>query len=120
MLEMLLSNKNDETKRFQIERYEEKCFTTKEQCADYALKANVLANKTVASNSLKQMIYIVIAFAFALGMMFLTNSSGCNYVIFHFALYYVGFTSYSQLLNGLSNRKEMQKMESRFFNRCNL
>lgn len=120
MLEMLLSSKSEDKKRYQIERYEEQCFKSKEQCSDYALKANCLANQAVSSKSFKSIIYIVISFAFALGMMFLTNNSGCNYVIFHFGLYYVGFTSYSQLLNGLSNRKESYKMECRFFDRCDL
>lgn len=119
-LEIVLFSKSNDEKRYKIERYEEKCFTKKEQCADFARKANGLASQVVTENSIKQIFYIAVSFAFALGMMFFTGNSGCNYVIFHFGLYYVGFNSYSQLLNGLSNRKEMLKMECRFFNRCNL
>lgn len=120
VLELLLCSKSFEDKRYMIARYEEKCFETKEQCPEYAYKANVLANQTVTSNKLKQLIYIAIAFAFALAMMFITGESGCNYVIFHFGLYYVGFNSYSQLISGLSNRKEMYKAECVFFDKCNL
>ncbi len=120
ILEMTLFSKSFEDKRYKIGRYEEKCFETKEMCADYAYKANSLANETAITNKLKQIVYIVLAFAFALTMMFLTGASGCNYVIFHFGLYYVGFSSYSQLIEGLSNRKEMYKSECVFFDKCNL
>ena len=120
ILELWLSSKPNDEKRYQIERYEEKCFKYKNACGDYALKANLLANKTVTKNTLKQIIYIALSFVFALCMMFITKNSGCNYVIFHFGLYYVGFNSYSQIIQGLSNRKEMYKMECRFFHKCNL
>ena len=120
VLEMLLCGKSFDEKRFMIGKYEEKCFASKEQCADYALKANSLASNLASQNSLKQLLYIAVAFGFAIGMMFITGNSGCNYVIFHFGLYYVGFNAYSKLLDGLSYRKEMQKMECRFFDRCNL
>lgn len=120
ILELTLFSKSFEEKRYRIARYEKKCFESKELCPDYAYKANILANQTVTSNNLKQIIYIAIAFAFALGMMFLTGASGCNYVIFHFGLYYVGFTSYSQIITGLSNRKENYRSECVFFDKCNL
>ena len=120
VLELTVFSKSFESKKYQIARYEKRCFKCKEQCADYAYKANLLANQTVSQNSFKQIIYIALAFFFALLMMFLTGNTGCNYVIFHFGLYYIGFNSYSQLINGLSNRKEMYKMECRFFDRCNL
>ena len=120
VLEIVLFTKSNDEKRYQIERYEEKCFTDKQMCVDFAHKANSLASQVVTENSIKQIFYIAVSFAFALGMMLFTGNSGCNYVIFHFGLYYVGFNSYSQLLNGLSNKKEMFKMECRFFNRCNL
>ncbi|MBQ0008999.1 MAG: hypothetical protein KBS97_01830 [Firmicutes bacterium] len=120
LLELIVFSKSNDEKRYLIERYEEKCFSNKEQAVDYAHKANFLASQVVTENSIKQIFYIAVSFAFALGMMFFTGNSGCNYVIFHFGLYYVGFNSYSQLIGGLSNRKEMYKMECRFFNRCNL
>ena len=120
ILDMLIFSKSYEEKRYQVGRYEEKCFKDKNQSVDYALKANRLASITVTENSIKQIVYIAVAFAFALGMMFITGNSGCNYVIFHFGLYYVGFNSYSQLISGLSKRKEMYKMECRFFDSCNL
>ena len=120
ILELTLFSKSFEEKRYKIGRYEEKCFESKELCADYAYKANTLANQTVTSNNLKQVIYIAISFAFALGMMFLTGASGCNYVIFHFGLYYVGFNSYSQIITGLSYRKDSYRAECVFFDKCNL
>ena len=120
VLEMTVFSKSFENKKYQIARYEEKCFKSKDQTADYAYKANYLANSTVAQNSIKQIVYIALAFVFALIMMFITSNTGCNYVIFHFGLYYIGFNSCSQLIAGLSNRKEMYKMECRFFDRCNL
>lgn len=120
LLDLLLSQKSNDEKKYQIERYEEKLVSDKVLSVDYAQKANKLASQVVSENSFKQILYIVIAFAFALGMMFFTGNSGCNYVIFHFGLYYVGFNSYSQLITGLSNRKEMYKMECRFYDKCNL
>ena len=119
-LELFVFSQDDENKKNKIEYYEEQCFSRKELCADYAFKASKLANKEASKNSLKQVLYMSVAFLFALGMMFITGNSGCNYVIFHFGLYYVAFTSYSQILNGLSNKKEMYKMECRFFDSCNL
>lgn len=120
MLDNFIFQKPFEEKRNLITKYENLCFKNKDQCVDYAARANYLANQTVSQNSLKQIFYIAVAFAFALLMMLVTGNSGCNYVIFHFGLYYVGFNSYSQLINGLSNRKEMLKMECRFFDSCNL
>ena len=120
VLETFLFSKSFEDNRYRIERYEEKCFSEKDLCSEYAFKANNLANLTVSQNSFKQILYIAIAFAFALGMMFITGESGCNYVIFHFGLYYVGFNSYSQIITGLSNRKELYKGECRFFDMCDL
>lgn len=120
ILDNFIFQKPFEDKKNLITKYENLCFKNKNQCADYAARANYLANQTVSQNSLKQIFYIALAFAFALLMMLVTGNSGCNYVIFHFGLYYVGFNSYSQLINGLSNRKEMLKMECRFFDSCNL
>lgn len=120
LLDNFIFQKPYEEKKQLITKYENLCFSNKDQCADYAGRANYLANQTVSQNSLKQIFYIAVAFAFALLMMLVTGNSGCNYVIFHFGLYYVGFNSYSQLINGLSYRKEMFKMECRFFDSCNL
>ena len=120
VLDIFVFSKSYEEKRYQIGRYEEQCFKNKQQSSDYAFKANRLASFVVTQNSIKQIFYIAVSFAFALAMMLITGNSGCNYVIFHFGLYYVGFNSFSQLLNGLSSKKEMYKMECRFFDRCNL
>ena len=120
ILDLLLFAKKYDSKRNEIEHYEERCFSSKELCADYAYKANHLANRTISQNSLRQIFYISLAFAFSLVMMFITGNSGCNYVIFHFGLYYVAFTSFSQLLTGLSTKKETYKNECRFFDACNL
>lgn len=120
VLDLLCFSKSNDDRKYLIGKYEEKCFKSKKQYVEYALKANKLASQKVTENSIKQIVYITIAFAFAMVMMILTGNNGCNYVIFHFGLYYFGFNSYSQLLNGLSNNKEMKKMESRFFYTCNL
>ena len=84
------------------------------------IEASIKADKQLFSEGTKEIFYIFLSFAFAVAMMFATQNLGCNYVIFHFVMYYAGFVSYNQLLNTLSNRKENSKMERRFFDSCNL
>lgn len=120
VLELFLFSKHFENNKKKITEYEYQCMNNKKMAVEYAEKANSLANVIASQNSMKSIIYIAIVFAFALGMMFLTGSSGCNYVIFHFGLYYIGFHSFSQIIIALSNRKEDYKEECRFFDRCDL
>ena len=120
ILESILFSKKEQETRNYIAEIENSEFKTPTSSTELALKANMKADNHVFFSSIKEIVYIFGSFAFALGMMFLTNNSGCNFVIFHFVMYYAGFNAYNQLIEGLSKRKETQMMERRFFDSCNL
>lgn len=120
ILDNVLFGRVEEKKKKEIAEYEEKCFDGKGRTVEYATKANNLANLLVSQNSMKQIFYMFLSFALALVMMITTGNSGCNYVIFHFLLYYFGANSISSVLLSLSNRKEVKKEEQRFLDSCNL
>lgn len=99
---------------------ERKAIKIKEDCAYYALKANRNADQQILTYSLKTIFYVFVSFAFAFLMMSINGASGCNYVIFYFALYYTSSNSINAIVDGLSNKKETDKLERRFFDSCNL
>ena len=94
------------------------------KCKDKTIKnllfANKFSNAKVFKDSLKNLFFMILCFTLAVAMMVYTGNSGCNFVIFHFVIYFVGFKSYSELLDHLSYRKEQLKSESQFFDKCNL
>lgn len=119
MFEIFLFSDNSKRIRMKIAKYEQRCFNYPEQAAESAMQANSIANSQVLVNSIKQIFYMILCFVFALVMMLVTKNSGCNYVIFHFVLYYAGSTSINQLIEGLSLRKEKEKLAQRFLDSCN-
>ena len=120
LLELITFGKSTEETKRRIAELETQGFKDEETLSVYAMEASIKADKVMFSNGIKEIFYIFLSFAFALTMMFVTDNIGCNFVIFHFVMYYAGFVSYNQLLNNLSNRKENAKMERRFFDSCNL
>lgn len=119
VLEIIVFGKGENKAKRQIADYEDKTFKLTDQCEDYAMKANTVANQLVFQNSLKSMFYLVVSFVFALVMMIITKNSGCNYVIFHFVLFYTGSTAFTSIIENLSNKEENEKMKARFFDSCN-
>lgn len=119
LLELFLFSDNTKRVRMKIAKSEQRCINYPEQAAENAMQANALANSQVLVNSFKQASYMIFCFVFALLMMLLTKNTGCNYVIFHFVLYYTGSTAFNQIIENLSNRKEKNKIVQRFLDRCN-
>ena len=120
LLELIIFSKTGEDTKSRISELENQAFKDPDSTKDLALEASIKADKQLFSEGIKEIFYIFLSFAFAVAMMFATQNIGCNYVIFHFVMYYAGFVSYNQLLNTLSYRKENSKMERRFFDSCNL
>ena len=120
ILEIILFSRNEQDTKNYIAELESRSFNEMIGAKDLALQANVKADGHILYNSMKDIFYIFASFSFAVVMMFLTNNSGCNYVIFHFVMYFTGFNSYSRIIDGLSLRKDTLKMERRFFDSCNL
>ena len=103
-----------------VDEYEKKGLENLTSNYESILKANKYSNEKVFKDSVKGLLYMSLCFALAVFMMFLTGNSGCNFVIFHFVIYYVGYKSFSELLEGLSLRKRKEQEECRFFDDCNL
>ena len=120
ILEILVFSRNEQDSKNEIAEIESKSFKTTSCTKDLALEANVKADSSIFSSSIKEVFYIFVCFAFAVSMMFISGNSGCNFVIFHFAMYHAGFNAYNTMLTSLSNKKENQKTERRFFDSCNL
>lgn len=120
LLEKMLLSKVETDSKNVIAELENKAFDEPSLTKSYALKANLEANRHIFYNSVKEIFYIFISFIFALTMMFVTGNSGCNYVIFHFVMYFTGFNSYNQFIDCLSFRKEIKRKQARFFDCCNL
>lgn len=120
MLETILFARKEEDTKNYIAELENNDFKDSTVAKDLALKTSTRADSHVFYNSLKEIFYIFAAFAFSVIMMFITNNSGCNFVIFHFVMYYAGFNAYNQLIQHLSLRKENKQTERRFLDSCNL
>ena len=120
LLELIIFSRGGEETKKRITELENQAFKDLASIKDLALEASNKANKHMFSEGIKEVFYIFLSFVFAVTMMFATHNIGCNYVIFHFVMYYVGFISFNQLLNNLSYRKESAKMECRFLDSCNL
>lgn len=120
LLELIMFSKSGEDTKNRISELENQAFKDPSSIKELALEASFKADKHLFSEGIKEIFYIFLSFAFAVAMMFATQNIGCNFVIFHFVMYYAGFVSYNQLLNNLSFRKENAKMERRFFDSCNL
>lgn len=120
VLELLLFSKRDQQTKNEIAEIENGSFNNVSSAKDLALRANTKADSQIFMNSAKEIFYIFASFIFAVFMMFMSENSGCNYVIFHFVMYFAGFNAYNNLLDGLSNKKETMKLERRFFDSCNL
>ena len=120
VLEILVFSKAENDRKNRIAELESRAFIVGGDTKASCLEANVKADGAIFSHSLKEIFYIFACFIFAITMMFLTGNSGCNYVIFHFVMYYAGFNAYNTMLNALSNRKDDQKAVRRFFEACNL
>lgn len=120
VLEILVFTRSENDRKNQIAETESRAFIINADCKNLCLQANVKADGAIFTNSIKEIFYIFACFVFAIAMMFLTGNSGCNYVIFHFVMYFAGFNAYNTMLSALSNRKEDKKAERRFFDSCNL
>lgn len=120
LIEVMFMQKTEEHSKNKIAELESLSFNEDNEASSNALKANLMADTHILLNSFKDVFYIFLSFAFALIMLFVTGNTGCNFVIFHFILYFEGANSYNQLINGLSLRKESKKLEARFFDSCNL
>ena len=120
LLELIIFSRSSEETKSRISELENQAFRDSGSVKDLALEASFKADKHMFGEGIKDIFYIFLAFVFAVAMMFATQNIGCNFVIFHFVMYYAGFVSYNQLLNNLSFRKENAKMERRFFDSCNL
>lgn len=120
LLELMFFSKKYEKDKNYIAELESKDFSETHLAKNYALDANLKADSCIFMTSIKEMFYIFLSFAFAITMMFVTGNHGCNFVIFHFVMYFTGFNAYNRILNNLSLRKEISKKERRFFDSCNL
>ena len=120
LLEIILFSRPEQDRKNQIAELESQNIKDCESAQYFALEACTKADKHLFIDGAKEIFYIFVSFVFAITMMFATNNIGCNFVIFHFVMYYVGFISYNQLINNLSLRKENAQMECRFFDSCNL
>ena len=120
ILETLFFSRNEQDTKNYIAELESRSFKDQKSMIDLALAANTKADGYIFTNSIKEVFYIFVSFVFSIIMMFVTNNIGCNFVIFHFVMYYAGFSAYNQVLNALSNKKENAKTERRFFDSCNL
>ena len=120
VLELIIFSRSQQDVKNYIAEVESRDFNDIENAKENALEANIRANGQIFFNSLKEIFYIFMSFVFAIVMMFVSGTMGCNFVIFHFVMYYAGFTAYNHLLNGLSLKKENQMLERRFFDSCNL
>ena len=120
LLEVVLGQKRTKNIYKKVDKYEQKGLENLTNNQAYLLKANQYANKKVFVDSVKNLIYMVLCFALAIYMMFITGNSGCNYVIFHFTLYFVAYKSFTDVLMGFSNNKKSKQEESKFFDACNL
>lgn len=120
LLELIIFSKNDQDLKNRIAEIENNSFKDSDVAKDLALEACQKADEHLFFDGAKEIFYIFAAFVFAISMMFITQNNGCNFVIFHFVMYYAGFVSYNQLISNLSLRKENAKMERRFFDSCNL
>ena len=120
LLENILFSKVEQDGKNVIAELENNAFKDPKETSDFILKANLKANRYIFTNSVKEIFYIFISFAFAIVMMFVSGNNGCNFVIFHFVMYFAGFNSYNQFIDSLSNRKDMERKKIRFFDSCNL
>ena len=120
LLEILVFSRNEQDTKNYITELESRSFKDPRAAKDLALQANVKADGHILYNSMKDIFYIFVSFGFAVIMMFITKNMGCNFVIFHFVMYFAGFNAYAHLLEGISSRKDSLKMERRFFDSCNL
>ena len=120
LLEIIAFSRKEEDTRNYIAELESSEFKNPQVSTNIALSSSTRADSHVFINSLKEIFYIFLSFIFAVLMMFITNNTGCNFVIFHFVMYYAGFNAYSQIVQSLSLRKENKQMEQRFLDSCNL
>ena len=120
LLELIVFSRGGEETKNRIAELEKQAFNDPTSIKDLALEASFKADKHMFSEGIKEIFYIFLSFFFAIIMMFITQNFGCNFVIFHFVMYYAGFVSYNQLLVNLSLRKEQSKLERKFFDSCNL
>ena len=120
VLEVLVFSRAENDRKNSIAEIESKAFIVGGDTKKHCLEANVKADGAIFAHSVKEIFYIFACFIFAIAMMFLTGNSGCNYVIFHFVMYYAGFNAYNTMLNAISRWKDDQKAERRFFDSCNL
>ena len=120
ILEILVFSRNEQDTKNCIAELESRSFKDPKVAKDLALEANVKADGHILYNSMKDIFYIFASFGFAVIMMFVTKNMGCNFVIFHFVMYFAGFNAFAHLLDGISSRKDAQKIERRFFDSCNL
>ena len=120
VLELLIFSRSEQNAKNYIAEIENRDFKDITSSRDNALEANIKADGQIFINSTKEILYIFLSFVFAVVMMFVSGAAGCNYVIFHFVMYYAGFNAYNRMLDGLSNKKEDKMLERRFFDSCNL
>lgn len=120
LLDVVLFSKGEKEKKEKIANLEARYLDDPSGSVHHIKSANFLANELVFKTKCKNVIFMILSFAFAMLMLILTGSSGCNYVIFHFGLYYIGSNACSNVISGLSGFKELEKSEARFIDKCNL
>lgn len=120
LLEIILFSKKEQESKNKIAELESGDFSEPHLAKDFASGANNIADAHIFFNAVKEVFYIFISFALSIAMLFVTENVGCNYVIFHFVMYLMGFNSYNQVILGLSDRKNNQRLERQFFDSCNL
>lgn len=120
IFEILVFSKSSKSFYERVGKLEKESFENPEKNIDYLLSANQQSNSKVFKDSFKNLFFLFLCFGLAVSMMFLTGNSGCDFVIFHFALYFVSYRTFSELLDGLSSKKKLKQDEATFFENCNL
>ena len=120
IFEILVFSKSEKNFVEKVGKLEQESFINSEKNVDYLLAANQQSNLKVFKDSFKNLFFMFLCFTLAVAMMFLTGNSGCDFVIFHFALYFVSYKTFSELLDGLSNKKKLKQEEAIFYENCNL
>ena len=120
MLEMVFSNKSRKEVFSKVGELENKGIKELNNGTSNILLANEISNKKVFKDSIKSVAYLILCFILAILMMVVTGNSGCNYVLFHFAIYFASYKAFSDMLTNLSERSNKLKAECEFFDDCNL
>lgn len=120
LIDLILNSKQRKESIKEIGKLEKDGLTNSNNTISNLLSANKIASRKVFGQSIKNLLYMIICFLLAICMMVFTSNGGCNFVIFHFVIYFAGFKSYSEMLEYFANKKEHDKKISQFYDNCNL